>query len=174
MIPVNSKNLLQAHFKKKSDMDKAIVRLLNLGFSKSDITTTKKNALLENFFSYKNNSKSEMGFTIGFLLGSAIGAVLSLILIEFYYLESTMMFMLKDYPSMIVFIGLAAGGGVGGVLGLVLGKYFPQLISKSYPVRTTAGGFLMSVHSSSFQSAEKAKVSVSASGGTDITTLREI
>src|SRR5689334_7190614 len=142
----NKKTAVFGIFKTTAQADRAVIRLLSVGFSNSDISllSSDNNSFRE--LATEKNTKAPEGTTTGAAAGGVVGGALGLLAGIGALAIPGVGPLIAAGPIMGALAGLGAGGAVGGVVGMLVGMGIPEYEAKRYEGRVKEGGVLLSAH----------------------------
>ncbi len=169
----NKKTAVFGIFKTTAQADRAVSRLLSVGFSNSDISllSSDNNSFRE--LATEKNTKAPEGTTTGAVAGGVVGGALGLLAGIGALAIPGVGPLIAAGPIMGALAGLGAGGAVGGVVGMLVGMGIPEYEAKRYEGRVKEGGILLSAHCDTSAEIDRAKTILEQSGAEDISSAGE-
>jgi hypothetical protein len=156
------------------EAERAVERLLQLGFSNSDISVLLPDDESTRSFAHERHTKAPEGTVTGASAGGLLGGAFGLLAgIGALAIPGAGPFIAAG-PILGALAGLGVGGAVGGVVGALAGMGIPEYEAKRYEGRVTDGGILLSAHCDSDAEIEAAEDALAALGAQDISTADEV
>ena len=160
-------------YKSTGAAEAAVDRLLEVGFSNSDISVLMPDAASSRDFAHEKNTKAPEGTTTGVTAGGAVGGTLGLLAgIGALAIPGLGPFIAAG-PNMGALAGMGVGGAVGGLIGALVGMGIPEYEAQRYEGRVKDGGVLLSVHCDTSDEIDKAEDVLKATGAEDIASSGE-
>lgn len=158
----------------RTAVENATESLVKSGFSASDISLLLPESLggSKNIGMEKATKAPEgaaAGVTTGGIIGGALGLLAGVGLLAIPGLGP----FIAAGPIMAGLAGLGVGGAVGGITGALVGMGIPEFEAKRYEGRLKNGGILLSVYCATSEEIKRARETMEASGGEDISSTRE-
>lgn len=162
-----------AIFPDVTQTENAVDRLINAGFSSSDISVLGPDKRSTRELATEKNTKAPEGAAAGGVVGGAIGGTLGLLAgIGALAIPGLGPFIAAG-PIMGLLGGIGSGGVVGGVVGALVGMGLPEYEAKRYEGYIRDGGMLVSVHCDTSGDVKRAKDVLEAAGGRDVASAGE-
>jgi hypothetical protein len=133
-----------ATFKKSTDSEAAVDRLVSAGFFQEDISVLVTDTARSANFTLKENTKSNDYEAVGAEAGGIFGALTAL-LISASVIPSGGLSLVAIGPIAAAFAGLGAGGLAGGVIGALVGAGVPEHEAKIMENDIKSGSILLAV-----------------------------
>jgi len=160
-------------YKSAMAAERAVDRLLAVGFSNNDISVLLPDSQSSKEFAHEKNTKVPEGTTTGVTAGGVIGGTLGLLAgIGSLAIPGVGPFIAAG-PIMGALAGLGVGGTVGGLIGALVGMGMPEYEAKRYEGRVKDGGVLLSVHCNGSHDVSRAKKLLEDTGAEDIASAGE-
>jgi hypothetical protein len=154
--------------------ERAVDHLLNAGFSNSDISVLLPDDESTRAWAHEKGTKAPEGATTGVTAGGVIGGTLGLLAGIGALAIPGVGPLIAAGPIMAALAGLGVGGAFGGIVGALVGLGIPEYEAKRLAGRVRDGGILLSVHCDTPEEIAAANDALSATGGADISSAREI
>jgi len=156
-----------------SHAEGAVNRLLQAGFSNSDISVLLPDHRTARDFAHRKDTKAPEGTAAGATAGGILGGTLGVLMgIGALAIPGLGPFIAAG-PIMAGLAGIGAGGTVGGLIGALAGVGIPEYEAKRYEGRVKDGGVLLSVHCETSEQISRAKELLKSTGADDIATTGE-
>lgn len=160
-------------FETTTKAEMTVDRLIEAGYSSSDISVLAPDQQSSREFAHEKNTKTPEGTTAGAATGGAIGGTLGLLAgIGSLAIPGLGPFIAAG-PIMGALAGLGAGGAIGGIIGALVGMGIPEYEAKRYESRIKDGGVLLSVHCDSSEEVNRAKEVLERAGAQDVSSAGE-
>lgn len=162
-------------FSSKEEMESAIEKLRDHGFSRDDISFVIPDRLENPEASGKNgNGHGKEGAAAGVATGAVLGGTLGwLIGIGAFSITGVGPFLAAG-PVFAALTGAGIGGTVGGLSGALIGYGIPEMEAKKIEEKIHGGGILLSIHCNDSDWMNRAKKLMEVSGAQDIASTYEI
>lgn len=158
-------------FSSKEEMEAAIEKLRDHGFSREDISFVIPDRL-ENPEAHINHGRE--GAAAGVATGAVLGGTLGwLIGIGAFSIAGVGPFLAAG-PVFAALTGAGIGGTVGGVSGALIGYGIPEIEAKKIEEKIHGGGILLSIHCNDSDWMNRAKKLLEVSGAQDIASTYEV
>lgn len=158
-------------FSSKEEMEAAVEKLRENGFSRDDISLVIPDRL-ENTPSIQSGQGKEgaaAGLTTGAVLGGTLGWLVG---IGAFSISGVGPFLAAG-PVFAALTGAGIGGTVGVISGALLGYGIPEMEAKNIEERIYSGGILLSVHCNDSDWMNRAKKLLEITGGQEIASTYE-
>jgi hypothetical protein len=144
-------------YKSSMAAERAVDRLLSVGFSNNDISVLLPDNQSSKEFAHEKNTKAPEGTAAGVTTGGIIGGTLGLLAgIGTLAIPGIGPFIAAG-PIMASLAGLGVGGAVGGLIGALVGMGIPEYEAKRYEGKINEGNILMSIHTQDSTQRDRAK-----------------
>jgi hypothetical protein len=161
-------------------VENAARSLVKAGFPISDISVLLPETLggpkdigTEKALGTEKVTKASEGAAAGVTAGGAIGGTVGLLAGAGLLAIPGLGPFMAAGPIMAGLAGLGVGGAMGGVTGALIGMDIPEFQAKRYEGRLQKGGILLSVHCDTTEGIKRAKETLKATGGEDVSSLGE-
>jgi hypothetical protein len=162
-----------AIFPNVTQAESGVDRLINAGFSSTDISVLAADKRSTRELATEKNTKAPEGATTGGVVGGAIGGTLGLLAgIGALAIPGLGLFIAAG-PIMGMLGGVGAGGVVGGIVGALVGMGMPEYEAKRYEGYIRDGGVLVSVHCATSDDVKRAKDLLESIGARDVSSAGE-
>jgi len=169
----NKKTAVFGIYTSASYAESAVDRLMDGGFSSSDISVLLPDFRSTRDFAHEKETKAPEGTATGAAAGGVIGGTLGLLVgIGSLAIPGLGPFIAAG-PIMGALAGIGAGGAVGGILGALIGMGIPEYEAKRYEGHVKGGGVLLSVHCDTSVEIDRAKEILKNTGASDISSTSE-
>lgn len=169
----NKKTAVFGIYASVSQAENAVDRLLQSGFSNSDISVLLPDDRSTRDFAHEKETKAPEGTTAGVTAGGVIGGTLGVLVgIGALAIPGLGPFIAAG-PIMAGLAGLGVGGAVGGLIGALVGMGIPEYEAKRYEGRIKKGGILLSAHCDTSDEISRAKDLLKETGAEDIASTGE-
>ena len=169
----NKKTAVFGIYASVSQAENAVDRLLQSGFSNSDISVLLPDDRSTRDFAHEKETKAPEGTTAGVTAGGVIGGTLGVLVgIGALAIPGLGPFIAAG-PIMAGLAGLGVGGAVGGLIGALVGMGIPEYEAKRYEGRIKKGGVLLSAHCDTSDEISRAKDLLKQTGAEDIASTGE-
>ncbi|MCX7099700.1 MAG: hypothetical protein NTV43_17545 [Methylococcales bacterium] len=159
---------------KSIDQAEIIVNsLVAAGFSNNDISVLFPDKSTSKDFAHEKHTKAPEGAAIGGTVGLGAGAVLGLLAGIGSLAIPGVGPLIAAGPIMGAVSGAAVGAATGGLAGALIGLGIPEYEAKRYEGKITGGSALISVHTKSSESCDKAKDIFEKAHAEDISSTEE-
>jgi gas vesicle protein len=155
-------------FKNKNEIQNAYGHLIDVGFTKPNISIIKPDKKNKKILKITTKTKISEGFSVGFILGAFVGSALSLLALGYYGGYNLFNASLASYPTLTVITGIALGGLFGGLVGLLVAYFMPKYISNRSNRLCNEKGALVVIECSTAESLKSAKRIAVVSGGVEV------
>jgi uncharacterized membrane protein len=163
-------------FETKDDMDAAVDKLREQGFTREDISVIipdKLNTSTHNHHPHILHNGKE-GASAGVATGAVLGGTLGwLIGIGAFSVTGIGPFIAAG-PVLAAITGMGIGGTVGGISGALIGYGIPEMEAKKIEDKIHDGGILLSIHCNDSDWMNRAKKLLEVSGAQEIASTFEI
>lgn len=154
-------------------IEQAITDLKLAGFRREDISIIVPSADGDSELGHVNSTKAPEGAVVGGTTGAAIGGVLGWLAgVGSIAIPGAGPFIAAG-PIMGLLSGVGMGGTVGSVAGALAGLGVPEYEAVRYEGHVHQGGYLVSVHATDDESAERARRILVATEATDVSSKVE-
>jgi hypothetical protein len=172
---MNSHNVaVFAIYRSHSAVERAVDHLLRTGFSHSDISVLLPDDESMRSWTHERSTKAPEGATTGVTAGGVIGGTLGLLAGIGALAIPGVGPLIAAGPIMAALAGLGVGGAFGGIVGALVGLGIPEYEAKRLIGQVRDGGILLSVHCDTPEEIAAANDALSATGGEDISSAREV
>ncbi|MGH9825864.1 MAG: hypothetical protein ACREDR_21760 [Blastocatellia bacterium] len=137
--------LVTGIFKTRSTAERAIEDLVNIGYSREDISLLMSDATRGREFALQMATKAPEGAATGVAIGGVIGAVAAG-LVALGVLVVPGLPLVAAGPVVAALAGLGAGAAAGGLTGALIGLGLPEHEAKFYHEAIEQGGILVGVY----------------------------
>jgi len=169
----NKKTAVFGIYASVSQAENAVDRLLQSGFSNSDISVLLPDDRSTRDFAHEKETKAPEGTTAGVTAGGVIGGTLGVLVgIGALAIPGLGPFIAAG-PIMAGLAGLGVGGAVGGLIGALVGMGIPEYEAQRYEGRIKKGGILLSAHCDTSDEISRAKDLLKETGAEDIASTGE-
>ena len=150
--------------------------LTHAGFSTDDISVLFPDKTSTHEFSHEKNTKAPEGAVVGAASGGMVGGTLGLLAGIGALAIPGVGPLIAAGPLLAALSGAAAGAAAGGVAGALVGLGIPELEAKRFENRIAEGNILISVHTTTSDSAKRAAEVLKNAGAKDVsvTTIGEV
>jgi hypothetical protein len=158
-------------FSSKEEMEAAVEKLRDNGFSRNDISLVIPDRL-ENTQTIQSGHGKEgaaAGITTGAVLGGTLGWLIG---IGAFSISGVGPFLAAG-PIFAALTGAGIGGTVGGISGALLGYGIPEMEAKKIEEKVHSGGILLSIHCNDSDWMNRAKKLLEITGGQEIASTYE-
>ena len=154
--------------------ERAVDHLLTAGFTNSDISIILPDDDTTRALAHEKSTKAPEGATTGGATGGVIGGTLGLLAGIGALAIPGVGPLIAAGPIMAALAGLGVGGAFGGMVGALVGLGIPEYEAVRVEGQVKEGGVLLSVHCDSSAEIAAANDALSATGGRDIASTREV
>jgi len=155
--------------------EQAVSLLRNAEFPSDSLSILAPDHESQQKFAHEKHTKAPEGTAAGVTTGGAIGGLIGLMAgAGAPFVFPGVGLLLAAGPIAGALAGLGAGGAAGGVIGALIGLGIPEYEAKRYDNRIRGGGVLLSVHCTTSDQVETAKVLLRHSGAEDISSMAEV
>lgn len=169
----NKNTAVYGIYRDTASAELAVDRLINAGFSSSDVSVLMQDNESTRQFAHEKATKAPegtaTGATAGGVMGGAVGLMAGLGALAIPGVGP----LIAAGPIMATLAGAGVGGAVGGLLGALVGLGIPEYEAKRYEGRVKDGGVLLSVHCRTSDEIDRAKELLKATGADDISSSGE-
>lgn len=155
--------LVTALFQSRGAANEAVDRLLQAGFSQSNISMLMSEATRGKEFTIATETKAPEGAAAGAAIGGMLGALVAS-LVAIGSLAVPGIGVVASGPVVAAMAGLGVGGAAGGLVGALVGMGIPEHEAKFFSDRLIDGGILVGVYTGEGR-ARLAKDVLGAAGG---------
>jgi hypothetical protein len=151
---------LAALFPNGEDAGKAYSALLDLGYSRDQISFVMTDEARRRYFVTEDTdradeSKALEGMGVGGAIGGAAGAIIAAIAAIGANVVIPGLGLVVVGPLTAALVGAGAGGVTGGLIGALVGAGIPEETAKVFEAGVRAGGVILSVRPESIVEAER-------------------
>jgi hypothetical protein len=160
-------------YRDRPSVEEAVESLKQTGFRNTDISVLLPDNTGSKDFALANSTKAPEGAIAGAgsgaVLGGALGWVAGIGLLAIPGLGP----FIAAGPIMSLLAGLGVGGAVGSLVGALIGMGLPEYEAKRFEGRIKDGGILLSVHCDSAEWVKRAKLVLTNTGASDVSSASE-
>jgi hypothetical protein len=147
--------------------------LRGAGFRTTDVAALVPENQGSKDIAHERHSKAPEGALFGGIIGGIVGGVLGWLVATGAIGISGLAPLVNAGPTVAVFAGIGAVGGLGFLIGAFAGLSFPEYEARRYRGRIKTGGLLLSVHCDNSEWCKLARQTLRMTGADGISEARE-
>lgn len=160
----NGSRTVSALFRNRTDAENAFQALLDLGYSRDDISVLMSEESRTNYYGTSSATDTELGSKaaegtgVGAAVGGTVGAVLAAIAAIGTSVALPGLGLIVAGPLAAALVGAGAGGITGGLIGALVGSGIPEERAREYETGIRSGGIVLSVRARGASSADEDEI----------------
>lgn len=153
---------ISALFRNRTDAENAFQALLDLGYSRDDISVLMSEESRRTYYGTTADTelgtKAAEGTGVGAAVGGTVGAVLAAIAAVGTSIALPGLGLIVAGPLAAALVGAGAGGITGGLIGALVGSGIPEERAREYETGIRSGGIVLSVRARGASSADEDEI----------------